>query len=84
MYKVEPDKEGGAAIWGELYRVPGDVLKRVLDGEPDGLYRGAVELADGRQVPGILYQRDLAGKHPEITVYGGWRQYRAATAPSAP
>lgn len=83
MYEVEPG-EGGAAVSGELYRVPDDVLKRVLDGEPDGLYRGPVELADSRRVPGILYQRDLASKHPEITTHGGWRQYRAATSTSAP
>ncbi|MGV8978370.1 MAG: NCS1 family nucleobase:cation symporter [Cellulomonas sp.] len=83
MYEVGPD-DGGAAVSGELFRVPADVLKRVLDGEPDGLYRGAVELADGRRVPGILYRRDLAEKHPEITSHGGWRQYRAAVTTPVP
>ena len=82
MYEVGAG-EGGASISGELYRVPADVLQRVLDGEPDGLYRGPVELADGRRVPGILYPREMAGAHPEITNYGGWRQYRESTARSA-
>lgn len=83
MYEVEA-AEGGAAVSGELYRVPGDVLKRVLDGEPEGLYRGAVELVDGRHVPGILFRRDLASKHPDITAHGGWRQYRASLSTPAP
>jgi hypothetical protein len=34
-------------------------------------------------VPGIVVPRELAQGHPEITAYGGWRQYRATVAPSA-
>ncbi|WP_225753232.1 gamma-glutamylcyclotransferase [Actinotalea sp. Marseille-Q4924] len=82
MYRVGDDEEG-AAIQGELYQVPAEVLLKVIEGEPPGLYRGAVELADGRLVPGILYRRELAEQHPEITEHGGWRQYRATVAPSA-
>ncbi len=77
MYRVQ-DGEGGASIAGELYRVPDDVLLRLLEGEPAHLYRAPVELVDGRLVPGILFPRSLAEKHPEITGFGGWRQYRAA------
>jgi AGZA family xanthine/uracil permease-like MFS transporter len=83
MYRVF-DGEQGAAIPGELYAVPIEVLLQVIEGEPPGLYRGAVELADGRKVPGILYDREMAEKHPDITGHGGWRQYRAASIePSA-
>lgn len=78
MYRSE-DPEKGAAIAGELYQVPLPVLLKVLAGEPAGLYRGPVELADGRVVPGILYDRLLAQTHPEITTHGGWRRYRSAS-----
>lgn len=76
MYEVP---KGGVSVAGELYRVPGEVLRRVEAGEPPGLYRGPVRLADGRVVDGILYPRTLAdGTHPDISRYGGWRAYWAA------
>lgn len=78
MYRAR-HHEMGASIAGELYRVPLPVLLNVLAGEPAGLYRGPVELSDGRVVPGILYDRLLAQTHPEITAHGGWRRYRAST-----
>jgi AGZA family xanthine/uracil permease-like MFS transporter len=74
MYRVA-DGEQGASIAGELYHVPVDVLLRVIEGEPEGLYRGPVELTDGRVVPGILYRRERAVQHPDITQHGGWRGY---------
>ena len=79
MYRVE-DGETGASIPGELYLVPLEVLLKVIEGEPPGLYRGPVELSDGRVVPGILYKREMAEQHPEITSYGGWRAYRASAS----
>jgi AGZA family xanthine/uracil permease-like MFS transporter len=82
MYEVAEDEEG-ASISGELYQVPTEVLLKVIENEPPGLYRGPVQLADGRMVPGILYDRELARGHPDITPHGGWRQYRATVAPSA-
>jgi gamma-glutamylcyclotransferase (GGCT)/AIG2-like uncharacterized protein YtfP len=67
---------GGVAVLGELYRVTDAVWRRVAAGEPEGLYRGPVELADGRRVAGILYPRALAeGRHPDISGFGGWRAY---------
>ncbi|MDM8084548.1 gamma-glutamylcyclotransferase [Cellulomonas cellasea] len=82
MYKVADDEQG-ASITGELYQVPIEVLLKVIEGEPPGLYRGPVQLADGRVVPGILYERERAEQHPEITQHGGWREYLAAAAASA-
>jgi AGZA family xanthine/uracil permease-like MFS transporter len=52
----------------------------VIEGEPPGLYRGPVELADGRVVPGILFDAATAKKHPDITEHGGWRGYIASPA----
>lgn len=79
MYEVD---EGGAAIRGELYTLPIDVLLHVIEGEPPGLYRGPVELADGRVVPGILYDKAMARQHPDITEFGDWRTYMASGQPS--
>jgi gamma-glutamylcyclotransferase (GGCT)/AIG2-like uncharacterized protein YtfP len=71
--------DGGVSVPGEIYRVPDDVWRRVEAGEPPGLYRGPVKLADGRVVPGILYPREMAeGQHRDISSYGGWRAYHAS------
>jgi gamma-glutamylcyclotransferase (GGCT)/AIG2-like uncharacterized protein YtfP len=71
--------DGGVSVPGEIYRVPDDVWRRVEAGEPPGLYRGPVKLADGRVVPGILYPREMAeGHHRDISSYGGWRAYQAS------
>jgi gamma-glutamylcyclotransferase (GGCT)/AIG2-like uncharacterized protein YtfP len=70
---------GGVAVAGEIYLVPDEVWQRVEAGEPPGLYRGKVRLADGREIWGILYPRDLAeGRHRDISAYGDWRAYTAA------
>ena len=77
MYEV-PD--GGVSVQGELYEVPDEVWRRVESGEPPGLYRGPVKLADGRVVPGILFPQEMAeaGGHRDISEFGGWRGYSAA------
>ncbi len=80
MFEVD---EGGISIPGELYDVPAEVWERVESGEPPGLYRGPVQLADGRTVPGILYPREMAeGIHREITAFGGWREYWTTRDPA--
>ena len=79
MYRLNPKEAGGASIWGELYSVDDAVWKAIEAGEPPNLYRGTIELEDGRQVYGILYPRELAeGHYPEITRFGGWRAYMAS------
>jgi AGZA family xanthine/uracil permease-like MFS transporter len=75
MYEVET---GGASIVGELYNLPIDVLLHVIEGEPPGLHRGPVTLADGRIVPGILFDADLAKDHPDISEHRDWRVYMAS------
>ena len=72
---------GGIAVEGELYRVPEEVLQRVEAGEPPGLYRGPVQLSDGRLVDGILFPRELAEDiHRDISDFGDWRAYVGALA----
>jgi len=76
MFETDAD---GVSVSGELYRVPSEVLQRVEASEPPHLYRGPVELSDGRVVNGILFPRELAeGKHRDISEFGGWREYIAA------
>ena len=77
MFEVE-EGETGISVPGELYELPDEVWARVEAGEPPGLYRGPVELEDGRVVPGILFPRELTVGHREITEFGGWRAYLAA------
>jgi adenine/guanine/hypoxanthine permease len=71
------DDESGRSISAELYEVPDDVWPRIRDTEPPGLYRGPVELDDGRSVEGMLGDNQLiaSGDAVEITAYGGWREY---------
>lgn len=76
---VEATEEGsGVAVAGELYYIPADVLVRVIEGEPYGLYRGPVTLADGRVVPGILAKPDLVAGQKDISSLGDWRKYVAS------
>ena len=75
MYKVVSN---GVAVDGELYELSPEILLRVIEGEPAGLYRGPVTLADGRVVPGILYSEEMAIKHPDISKHGGWKKYIAS------
>jgi gamma-glutamylcyclotransferase (GGCT)/AIG2-like uncharacterized protein YtfP len=72
MYRVE---EGGITVPGENNWLPDEVWARVEAGEPPGLYKGPVELADGRWVDGILFPEAMTNGHREITSYGGWREY---------
>jgi hypothetical protein len=75
MFAVDHD---GVAVSGELYRLPGAVLDRVVRGEPPGLFVGSVELADGQIVPGVLFDRDrLGAADRDISAFGGWRAYVA-------
>jgi gamma-glutamylcyclotransferase (GGCT)/AIG2-like uncharacterized protein YtfP len=79
MFRLADGEEGGIAVAGELYAVEEATWERIEAGEPAGLYRGEVLLADGRTVWGILYPRELAeGRQADISVHGGWRAYVAA------
>jgi AGZA family xanthine/uracil permease-like MFS transporter len=80
MYRLDEGEPGGASIWGELYMVGEGVWHTIKEGEPPNLYRGMVELEDGREVYGILYPRDLAQQYLDISEFGGWRAYCAAQA----
>lgn len=69
--------ESGAAIAVEVWSVPAEGLASILLAEPAGLSIGKVQLADGREVLGVLGEPILCEDKPEITSYGGWRSYIA-------
>lgn len=67
----------GAAIRGELYDVPLEVVRdRFLPDEPPELELGVVELADGTAALSMVLRREEDGRHTDITRHGGWRAYR--------
>jgi gamma-glutamylcyclotransferase (GGCT)/AIG2-like uncharacterized protein YtfP len=72
MYRVE---QGGISVPGEIYWLPDEVWARVEAGEPPGLYKGPIELSDGRWVDGILFPEAMTVGQREITSFGGWREY---------
>jgi gamma-glutamylcyclotransferase (GGCT)/AIG2-like uncharacterized protein YtfP len=83
MFRLAEGESGGVSVVGEVYHLDDATWAAVEAGEPPDLYRGEVTLADGRTVLGILYPRALAeGRHRDISAYGGWRAYLAATAAS--
>ena len=71
---------GGAAIIGELYDVPIDMLHHsLLPAEPAELELGTIELEDGSVSFAVLLRREVLERAEgltEITKYGGWRAYR--------
>ena len=71
---------GGVAVAVEVWSVPPAGLASVLLAEPPGLCIGKVMLASGEEVLGVLGEAALCEGQREITAFGGWRAYRAASA----
>lgn len=77
------DDAAGVSIAAELYLVPDDVWARVDNIEPPGLYRGPVELIDGRVIDGMLGEPRFTLKNgADISGYESWADYpyRTGTA----
>jgi hypothetical protein len=75
-----PAVAGGAAIIGELYDVPIDMLHQsLLPAEPPELELGTIELENGVVSFAVLLRREVLERGEgliEITEYQGWRAYR--------
>ena len=71
--------EDGAAIALEIWDVPPAGLADILLAEPAGLSIGKLALEDGTEVLGVLGEPWLCETGTEITEYGGWRGYLAAS-----
>ena len=71
--------EGGAAIVGELYDIPIDMLHHsLLPAEPPELELGTIELENGTVSFAVLLRPEVLERGEgliEITEYGGWRAY---------
>ena len=73
----------GTRVALERWAVPLAGLATILMNEPPGLAIGKVVLADGSVVLGVLGEPFLCQGQREITSFGGWRAYIAATRPPA-
>ena len=80
LVRVGADDVYGAAIEVEVWELDaasfGDFVAQV----PAPMCVGQVRLADGSDVSGFLCEPVALEGAAEITQFGGWREYRAATA----
>jgi gamma-glutamylcyclotransferase (GGCT)/AIG2-like uncharacterized protein YtfP len=76
-----PAAEAGRPVLGELYDVPMGPLRALLATEPPELELSIIELEAGDlSFAMVLRDAEYArGVHRDITSYGGWRAYRAAS-----
>jgi gamma-glutamylcyclotransferase (GGCT)/AIG2-like uncharacterized protein YtfP len=68
----------GAAIAGEVYDLPLDLLRDdLLPAEPPELELGVIKLADGTAALGMILRRPCPAMTDltDITGFGGWRDY---------
>lgn len=81
---LSPVAHGGAAIEGEVYDVPMDVLRdRLLPAEPPELELGVIELADGSSSFAMVLRRPPTSyaELVDITEYGSWTAYQKEKSP---
>lgn len=70
----------GRCIEVEVWELPSTELGSFLAGIGAPLGLGKVELADGRYENGFICEHGALANAREITEFGGWRAYLAATA----
>ncbi|OLP20141.1 hypothetical protein BST81_01520 [Leptolyngbya sp. 'hensonii'] len=76
--------QGGISIPGEVYELTPEQYDYLLANEPPHMYPGDVVLEEGDTLTAMLYPQELVEQYhwPDISHYGGWAAYKAATAPS--
>lgn len=74
----------GAAVPGELWRLPLEGFARFVAAIPPPMAIGSVELLDGRRVRGFLCEPVALDGAQDITSSGGWRAWRRAAADAQP
>ena len=79
IYEVS---SGGIAIAGEIYEMTDAQHAHLIATEPPNLYEHPVEMEDGTKVNAMIYPRELIEQrgYKDISQYGGWAAYKAATA----
>ncbi len=73
------DGASGASIEVELWRLTPAALGAFVDALATPMAIGHLEVADGRWVAGFVVEPYALAGAREITDFGGWRAYRAAT-----
>jgi allophanate hydrolase len=71
--------EGGVRIDGEVWRLPAAGFARFTAAVPAPMVIGKVTLADGAEISGFLVEPIAVEYAPDISRFGGWRSYLAAT-----
>jgi gamma-glutamylcyclotransferase (GGCT)/AIG2-like uncharacterized protein YtfP len=80
-----PAENDGVSVAGEVYELELEHLERLVAAEPPGLGVGVVELDNGDRRLGIFWvAHELPETAVEISEFGGWREYRRASAQQAP
>ncbi len=74
---MQRDAQHGKAIALEIWSLTPLALVKILLQEPPGLVIGKITLADQSTVLGVLGEAWICENQPEISAYGGWRNYRA-------
>ncbi|HLW37812.1 MAG TPA: gamma-glutamylcyclotransferase [Candidatus Eremiobacteraceae bacterium] len=80
IYEVQ---SGGVSIAGELYEfLTPEQHAHLVATEPPDLYEAPIVLEDGSRVNAMIYPRELIEKrgYKDVSEYGGWAAYKAATA----
>ena len=76
MLRVASD---GTSIALEIWALPADGFGRFVAAIPAPLSIGTLALADGRTVKGFLAEADAVNGARDISSFGGWRAFMAAT-----
>lgn len=74
----DPDSNG-VGIELEIWRLPESAIGGFLKLIPAPLGLGTITLADGRQVNGFICESRALGTAEDITRFGGWKAYLAAS-----
>ena len=73
----------GSAIALEIWALTAEGFGRFVAGIPSPMSIGTLRLADGRSVKGFLVEADAVAGAPDISGYGGWRNYLAKAKAAA-
>jgi gamma-glutamylaminecyclotransferase len=74
--------EAGIAIPGEVYEMTLEQFDHLVASEPPHMYPSDVVLENGETAIAFLFPQEIIvqNNYPDISHYGGWAAYKAATA----
>ena len=80
LVRVSESDAGASAIALEVWELDVSAFGDFVAQVPAPMCIGQIRLADGHEVSGFLCEPIAIEGAEEITHFGGWRAYRAATA----